>query len=98
MAARAVPTVERSLLSATWRVGTALGGLLAVKKILLGQVWKKDDTTDTYLVTKLYNEVFSTFAVLRKVGGEDILRVKVEKQGDSALLRGFTYTQDSQDF
>jgi len=71
---------------------------LAVKKILLGQVWKKDDTSDTYLVTKTYNEVFSTFAVLRKVGGEDILRVKVEKQGDSALLRGFTYTQDSQDF
>ena len=71
---------------------------MAVKKILLGQVWKKDDTTDTYLVTKTYNEVFSTFAVLRKVGGEDILRIKVEKQGDSSLLRGFTYTQDSQDF
>jgi len=71
---------------------------LAVKKILLGQVWKKDDTNDTYLVTKLYNEVFSTFAMLRKVGGEEILRVKVEKQGDSSLLRGFTYTQDSQDF
>jgi len=71
---------------------------LAVKKILLGQVWKKDDTNDTYLVTKLYNEVFSTFAMLRKVGGEEILRVKVEKQGDSSLLRGLTYTQDSQDF
>ena len=71
---------------------------MAVKKILLGQVWKKDDTNDTYLVTKLYNEVFSTFAMLRKVGGEEILRVKVEKQGDSSLLRGLTYTQDSQDF
>jgi len=71
---------------------------VAVKKILLGQVWKKDDTNDTYLVTKLYNEVFSTFAMLRKVGGEEVLRVKVEKQGDSSLLRGFTYTQDSQDF
>ena len=71
---------------------------MAVKKILLGQVWKKDDSNDTYLVTKLYNEVFSTFAMLRKVGGEEVLRVKVEKQGDSSLLRGFTYTQDSQDF
>ena len=71
---------------------------MAVKKILLGQVWRKDDTSDTYLVTKLYNEVFSTFAVLRKVGGEGVLRVKVEKQGDLSLLRGFTYTQDSQDF
>ena len=71
---------------------------MAVRKILLGQVWRKDETNDTYLVTKLYNEVFSTFAVLRKIDGDQVLRVKVEKQGDSALLRGFTYTQDSQDF
>ena len=71
---------------------------MAVRKILLGQVWKKDETSDTYLVTKLYNEVFSTFAMLRKVGGEEVLRVKVAKQSDSALLPGFTYTQDSQDF
>ena len=71
---------------------------MSVKKILLGQVWRKDDTSETYLVTKLYSEVFSTYAVLRKIGGEDILRIKVEKQGDSSLLRGFTYTQDTQDF
>ena len=71
---------------------------MAVRKILMGQVWKKDDTSDTYLVTKLYNEVFSTFAVLRKIGGEEVLRVKVEKTGDSSALQGFTYTQDSQDF
>ena len=71
---------------------------MAVKKILLGQVWKKDDSSDTYLVTKLYSEVFSTFAMLRKVGGEEVLRVKVEKQGDASLLRGFSYTQDAQDF
>ena len=80
--------------------GNAIAGRdpLAVKKILLGQVWKKDNSSDTYLVTKLYNEVFATYAMLRKVGGEEVLRIKVEKQGDSALLRGFTYTQDSQDF
>ena len=71
---------------------------MAVKKILQGQVWKRDNTSDTYLVTKLYNEVFSTYAMLRKVGGEEVLRVKVEKQGDTSLLRGFTYTQDTQDF
>ena len=71
---------------------------MAVKKILLGQVWRKDDTSDTYLVTKTYSEVFSTYAVLRKVNGEDVLRVKVEKQGDLSLLRGFTYTQEAQDF
>ncbi|MBI4443084.1 MAG: hypothetical protein HY649_06875 [Acidobacteria bacterium] len=71
---------------------------MSVRKILLGQVWRKDATSETYLVTKLYNEVFSTYAVLRKIGGEELLRIKVEKQGDSALLPGFTYTQDSQDF
>ena len=71
---------------------------MAVKKILLGQIWRKDDTNDTYLVTKLYNEVFSTFAVLRKTPGDDLLRVKVEKQGDLSFLRGFTYTQEAQDF
>lgn len=69
---------------------------MAVKKILLGQVWRKDDTGDAYLVTKLYDEVFSTFAMLRKINGEQVLRVKVEKEGDLSLLRGFTYTQDEQ--
>lgn len=71
---------------------------MAVKKILLGQVWQKDGTNDTYLVTKTYSEVFSTYAVLRKIGGEEVLRVKVEKQGDLSFLRGFTYTQEAQDF
>ena len=71
---------------------------MAVKNILLGQVWKKDDTGDNYLVTKLYNEVFSTYAVLRRVGSDDVLRIKVQKTGDSADLRGFTYTQESADF
>ena len=71
---------------------------MPVKKILLGQVWKKDDSGDNYLVTKLYNEVFSTFAVLRRVGSDDVLRIKVEKAGDGAELKGFTYTQESADF
>jgi hypothetical protein len=71
---------------------------MAVKKILLGQVWKKDDTGENFLVTKLYNEVFSTYAVLRRVGSEDVVRIKVEKTTDSADLRGFTYTQESADF
>ena len=71
---------------------------LAARKILMGQVWKKDDTSEGYLVTKLYNEVFSTYAVLRKIGGDEVLRVKVEKSGEGSMLPGFTYTQDSQDF
>ncbi|MSO20182.1 MAG: hypothetical protein EXQ56_06895 [Acidobacteria bacterium] len=67
---------------------------MAVKKILLGQVWRKNDTGDTYLVTKLYSEVFATYAMLRNTKGEQVLRVKVEKQGDLSTLPGYTYTQD----
>jgi hypothetical protein len=71
---------------------------MAVKRILLGQVWKKDATGENFLVTKLYNEVFSTFAVLRRVGSEDVSRVKVSKANDAQDLPGFTYTQESADF
>ena len=71
---------------------------MAVKKILLGQVWKKDDSGQNYLVTKLYKEVFTTYAVLRRVGAEEVSRVKVDRDGDSEALKGFTYTQESADF
>ena len=66
----------------------------------MGQVWKQDETGDTYLVTKIYSEVFSTFAMLRKVGGgtDDVKRVKVSQQADGVSLPGFTYTQESQEF
>ncbi len=68
---------------------------LASQKILLGQVWKKDGTDETYLITKIYSEVFTTYAVLLKIGGEERLRIKVQKSGDSRLLPGFTNTQDA---
>ncbi len=71
---------------------------MSVKKILLGQVWKKNDTGENYLVTKLYSEVFSTYAMLRKVNSDDVIRIKVEKSGENADLKGFTYTQESADF
>ena len=32
---------------------------MAVKSIQLGQVWRKDQSGQNYLVTKLYNEVFA---------------------------------------
>jgi hypothetical protein len=39
-----------------------------VKKIQVGQVWKNDATGDSFLVTKIYNEALTSFAVLRKTG------------------------------
>ncbi len=73
---------------------------MPVKKIQLGQVWKRDDSGDNYLVTKIYQEGLSTIAVLRKTGSETeaMTRVKVERAGGIQALPGFTYAQDSEEF
>jgi hypothetical protein len=73
---------------------------LAVPSIQLGQLWKSNETGDTWLVTKVYSEVFASYAVLRKVGGgdADVRRVKVDKTGDRATLPGFVFAQESEAF
>ena len=69
---------------------------MAVSSIQLGQLWKLNETGDTWLVTKVYSEVFASYAVLRKVGGgdADVRRVKVDKATAGAALPGFTFTQE----
>ncbi len=71
-------------------------GAVPVSAIQLGQLWRSDETGDNWLVTKLYSEAFTSYAMLRKVGGTDadVRRVKVEKSAQAATLPGFTYTQD----
>jgi len=73
---------------------------MGVKKIQVGQVWKKVDTGENYLVTQLYSEALSTVAVLRKTGAEAEarLRVKVERSSDGQGLPGFVYAQEAEDF
>jgi hypothetical protein len=75
---------------------------MAVKSIQLGQVWTNDQTNMNYLVTKLYNEVFTQYAMLRTADAAaattDTVRVKVVKTGESATLPGYTFTQESQEF
>ena len=75
---------------------------MAVKSIQLGQVWRNDQSGQDFLVTKLYSEVFTTYAMLRQANADaanaDTIRVKVQKTADSASLPGYTYTQDAQDF
>lgn len=68
------------------------------RSLLMGQVWRNNATGENYLVTKVYQEVFSTFAVLRKVGEETAgtVRVKVQKTADGVSLPGFTFTQEEQ--
>jgi hypothetical protein len=75
---------------------------MSVKSIQLGQVWRQDSSGQNFLVTKLYNEVFNQFAVLRvataNAANTDTVRVKVSKTSEGATLPGYTFTQDSQDF
>jgi hypothetical protein len=75
---------------------------MPVKAIQLGQVWRNDDNGGNYLVTKLYNEVFTQYAILRQAdanaANSDTLRVRVQKGADGATLPGYTYTQEAQDF
>ena len=68
------------------------------QNILIGQVWKNQQSGDKYLVTRIYKEVFSTYAVLRKVGQEtaDGTRVKVGKSAEGAVLPGYVFTQEEQ--
>ena len=75
---------------------------MSVKNILLGQVWRNDQTGQDYLVTKIYSEVFTQYAMLRTANAAaaatDTVRVKIQKTGDGATLPGYTFTQESQEF
>jgi len=72
----------------------------SVNKIQIGQLWKKDGTSDTYLVTRVYTEVLSTMATLRKSGSETeaLVRVKVERTPDGQTLTGFSPAQEDEKF
>ena len=71
---------------------------MAVKSIQLGQVWRNDGDGLDYLVTKLYSEVFTQFAVLRPAAvtapDAPTVRVKVIKNPEGASLPGYTFTQE----
>jgi hypothetical protein len=73
---------------------------VATSKIQVGQVWKKDDSGENYLITKVYNEALTTYAVLRKAGAESErgLKVKVDRHGPAVALPGFSYAQEADDF
>lgn len=73
---------------------------MSVPRILSGQVWRLNESGENWLVTKVYPELFSSYALLRKVGGTDgdVRRVKVEKTADGANLPGFTFTQEAEAF
>jgi hypothetical protein len=71
---------------------------VAVKSIQLGQIWRSDENGQDYLVTKVYSEVFSQYAMLRAAGSAapdtSAIRVKVVKSAKGATLPGYTFTQE----
>ena len=68
------------------------------RSLLLGQVWRYNATGENFLVTRVHQEVFSTFAIMRKVGDETAgtVRVKAQKTADGVTLPGYSYTQEEQ--
>lgn len=63
-------------------------------------MWKKDGSGESYLITKVYSEALTTYAVLRKAGAETEppVRVKISNAGPSQTLPGFMFTQESEEF
>lgn len=64
---------------------------MSVKRIQIGQLWKKQETGDTFLVTRVYTEALATMVVLRKSGAEDqnLIRVRVERTPTGQNIPGF---------
>ncbi len=73
---------------------------MPVRKIQVGQVWRKDGTSEEYLVTKLYSEALATFAILRKAGAETEakVRVRVERVAEGQNLPGYLFAQETDQF
>jgi hypothetical protein len=73
---------------------------MGVSKIQIGQLWKKEDTGETYLVTRVYTEALSTMVVLRKSGAEDqsLIRVRMERTASGQNLPGFSPAQEHERF
>jgi len=71
---------------------------MAVNSIQLGQVWRSDNDGQDYLVTKVYSEVFTQYAMLRLAGitapNTPTVRVKVAKSPQGATLPGYAFTQE----
>ena len=70
---------------------------MSVKKIQVGQIWRKVNTEETFLVTRLYTEVLATIAILRPTGNENsaMLKIKIAGTPSGQTIPGFSMAQDS---
>ena len=69
---------------------------MSVKAILLGQVWRSNANGQSYLVTKLYDELFSQYAMLRPVDTDaakaETVRVRPRGAATALTVPRFKYT------
>lgn len=65
-------------------------------KVAAGQIWRQDASGVHYLITRVYNELFDQYAILRRVEGEETMRIKVRGGDPQHPLPGFT--QESGEF
>ena len=81
-------------------LGKADWSFMAVAKIQAGQIWLLDGADESWLVTKVYSEAFTSYAMLRKVGGSDadVRRLKIVKSAAGVALPGFKFSQESDEF
>jgi hypothetical protein len=73
---------------------------MPVRKVQVGQVWKKDGNGESFLITKVYSEALASYAVLRKAGNETEppVRIKISNASPAQTLPGYTYAQESDEF
>jgi hypothetical protein len=73
-----------------------------VKAVQAGQVWRDDASGANFLVTKVYNELFTQYAMLRPASlsapQAETIRVKVTRSDSGMTLPGYTFTQEAQEF
>jgi hypothetical protein len=73
-----------------------------VKAVQAGQVWRDDASGANFLVTKVYNELFTQYAMLRPASlsapQAETIRVKVTRSDAGMSLPGYTFTQEAQEF
>ena len=69
---------------------------MSVPKLQIGQLWKKTESGEIFLVTRVYNEALSTMVVLRKSGSENeaLIRLKVDRTPEGQSIPGFVPAQD----
>jgi hypothetical protein len=65
---------------------------MPARVIKIGQMWRKNDSEEIFLVTRIYSEALSTIAVLRPTDAAHsaLLKVKVERTSEGQNLPGFS--------